>query len=284
MRCTVPSLRRPSARRRGGFTLIEITISTFILGLMLVSIMGIYTAMMRLSASVAASSFVSLDAANAVQRVANNLREAQAFELMDGPSSVDGTNFGTAYDATDGSGNTIVTGIRLFSPGAYTATGAPPNGYPAGTVGVTVSGSSYVAALTGTSAPWDHNKQGATLDIYRSDKLGNPQPSSGAYLWLKGTEAGQAINRAIVKTIAPQVNAVQFFQPHTNPADQASPLIGNEVQIKIVCAKFDLTHGGSTSSDSASGAVSALSGDCTYMRDHTPLSAGDSGSNGHAQH
>lgn len=284
MRCTVRPMRRPSARSRGGFTLIEITISTFILGLMLVSIMGIYTAMMRLCASVTAASFVSLDAANAVQRVTNNLREAQAFELMDGPSSVDGTNFGTTYDATDGSNNTIVTGIRLFSPGAYTSTGSPPNGYPAGTVGVTVSGSAYVAALTGTSAPWDHNKQGATLDIYRSDKLGNPQPGTGAYLWLRGTEAGHAINRAIVKSIAPQVNAVQFFQPRTNPADSSSPLVANAVQMKIVCAQFDLTHGGSTSSDSAGGTVSALSGECTYMRDHTPLSAGDSGSNGHAQH
>ncbi len=297
--------RSKCGRGQSGFTLVEMTLSTLLLSLLLLGVMGVYTTMMRLCASVTASAFVSADAANAVQRVTGNLCEAQNFEMMDGNGSVDGTAFGTTYDAINASNGAVicVAGIRLFSPAAFQSQSTPPSGYPQGTVGVTVNG--QVTALTGTNgpAPWDHNGAGATLDIYRASyKQNNPdgspmpdgtqRPNDGAALWITGTEHGVVLGtlpggtiagRPIVKDIAPVPNAVQFFQPLSNPADPTSPPLPNAVQIKITCGQYDLTHNGATSSDAAFGGTSQLSGDCVYMRDHTPFSAANTGANGHAQ-
>lgn len=304
--------RRPATRhaRQGGFTLAEMTVGSLLLSLLLLGVMSLYTGMMRLCASVTAASFVSSDASVAVQRVTGNLREAQNFELMDGSGSVDGTAFGTDYDAMDSSGSTVlcVTGIRLFAPAGFQSQSAPPPGYPPGTVGITINGRAGVTALAGAAAPWDHNGVGPTLDIFRAsykqkDASGTPlpdgtrRPNDGACLWIVGTEHGVPLGtmaggtmaggtlpgRPIVKDIAPVPNAVQFFQPLTNPADPASPPLPNAVQIKITCGQYDYTHNGATSSDAAFGGVSTLSGACVYMRDHTPFSAAATGSNGHVQ-
>lgn len=291
--------------RQGGFTLVEMTFSTLLLGLLLLSVTGIYTAMMRLTASITASAFVSSDAANAVQRVSDNLREAQNFEMMDGSGSVDGAAFGTSYDATaSGTGTVLcVAGIRLFAPVAFQSPSAPPSGYPQGTVGIQINGRAGVTALAGAATPWDHNAAGATLDIYRASYKqkdtggslvpdGTPRPNDGACLWIKGTERGAVLDtlagntisgRPIVKDIAPVPNAVQFFQPLSNPADPTSPPMPNAVQVKIACGQYDLTHKGATSSDAAFGGASQISGDCVYMRDHTPFSATSTGANGHVQ-
>lgn len=297
--------RRGPGNRQGGFTLAEMTIGSLLLSLLLVGVMGIYTGMMRLCASVSAAAFVSSDASAAVQRVTGNLREAQNFELMDGGGSVDGAAFGTAYDATDsGTGAVLcVTGIRLFAPAAFQSQSAPPAGYPQGTVGITIKGRAGVTALANAAAPWDHNGVGPTLDIFRASYKqkdaggapvpdGTPRPTDGACLWITGTERGTALGtltggtlpgRPIVKDIAPTANAVQFFQPLTNPADPTSPPLPNAVQIKVTCGQYDYTHNGATSSDAAFGGVSTLSGTCVYMRDHTPFNAAVTGTNGHAQ-
>lgn len=300
--------RQARRRRRGrqrGFTMLEMIISVGLLSLLLVSVLGIYTQMMRLCASISAAALVSADASTAVQRVTGSLREAQNFELMDSGGGVDGASFGTTYDAVDPSTGAVVcvTGIRLFSPAVFQSQSTPPPGTPQGTVGITINGRAGVTALTGTTAPWDHNGAGTTLDIFRASYKqknpdgsampdGTPRPSDGACLWMTGTEHGVNLGtlpkntlpgRPIVKDIAAVPNAVQFFQPLTNPADPASPPMPNAVQIKIACGQFDLTHNGATSSDAAFGGVSQLSGQCVYMRDHTPFSATDTGTNGHAQ-
>jgi len=295
---------RPRSRE-SGFTLVEMTVSSLLLTLLLLGMFSIYTTMMRLCASVSASAYVSSDAANAMQRVSGDLREAQNFELMDGTGGVDNAAFGTAYDAVNGSTHAVicVTGIRLFSPAVYQSQSPPPTGYPQGTVGISINGRAGMTALTGTAAPWNHNAAGTTLDIYRASYKqknpdgspmanGTPRPNDGACLWMTGTEQGAGLGtlpgesiagRPIVKNIAPASNAVQFFQPLTNPADAASPPLANAVQVKITCGQYDLTHDGATSSDAAFGGVSQLSGNCVYMRDHTPFNATSTGVNGHAQ-
>lgn len=296
--------RRQGSRERG-FTLAEMTISTLLLSLLLLGVISIYTSMMRLCASVSAAAFVTSDAANAVQRVTGSLREAQNFELMDGSGPVDGASFGTTYDAIDGGTNAVicVTGIRLFAPAVFQSQSAPPPGYAQGTVGVTISGRAGITALVGTAAPWNHNAAGTTLDIYRASYKqtnpdgslmadGTPRPNDGACLWITGVEQGASLGtlpggtiagQPIVKDIAPVPNAVQFFQPLTNPADPASPPMPNAVQVKITCGQYDFAHNGATSSDAAFGGVSQLSGQSVYMRDHSPFSATNTGANGHAQ-
>jgi len=295
---------RPGSRQ-SGFSLVEMTLSTLLLSLLLLGMFSIFTTMMRLCGSVSAAAYVSSDASNAVQRVTGDLREAQNFEMMDGGGPVDGAAFGTTYDAVDaGTGAVIcVAGIRLFSPAVFQSQSAPPTGFPQGTVGITINGRAGVTALAGTAAPWDHNGAGTTFDIFRAGYKqknpdgspmadGTPRPNDGACLWVTGTEHGVALGtltggtvpgRPIVKDIAPVPNAVQFFQPLSNPADPASPPLPNAVQIKITCGQYDLTHNGATSSDAAFGGTSTLSGDCVYMRDHTPFSATDTGVNGHVQ-
>lgn len=297
-------LRKPTSRQ-SGFTLVEMIIGSMLLTLLMFGMFSIYTTMMRLCASVSSSAYVSSDAANAVQRVTNDLREAQNFELMDGTGGVDGTAFGTAYDAVNGSTHAVicVTGIRLFSPAVFQSQAVPPSGSPQGTVGVTINGRAGTIALVGAAAPWDHNAAGTTLDIYRASYKqkkpdgtpmadGTARPNDGACLWITGTEQGADLGtlpgrviagRPIVKNIAPAPNAVQFFQPLTNPADPTSQPLANAVQIKITCGQYDFNHNGATSSDAAFGGVSQLSGNCVYMRDHTPFSAVNTGVNGHTQ-
>lgn len=273
----------PPRRRRGGFTLTELMFATGIFALLILGVVGIYIASLRLGVSVISDSSSSSDAANATQHVVNDLREAQNFELMDGTGQVDGTAFGTAYDATDSNGNTVVAGIRIFAPGRY----AYPSSDPAygNTIQVKTSATRTIT-LSGTSAPWDHNQVGTSLDIYRADYQktgvadGTVDPSAGAALWAKGTDNGVTVNKPIIKSISPTVDAVQFIQPYDSTTGK--PLT-NEVKIKITCAAYAPTHG-EASSDSSAGGTCQITGECTYMRDHNPASTGSTDTNGRSQY
>ena len=234
-----------------------------ILSLLLIGVTNVFILMLRLSGSVTGASLSSADAANAVQRITMDLREADHFALLDD----------AAHDAVDTNGNTVVTGITITFPSQY----ASPITY---TTGAGVS----PPALTGTSLPYSIGTPGtATVTFYRANwhqsagADGTVNPTSGNCLWVTGTENGVTITPGpVIKTIAPTADAVQFIVPRL--PDGVTP-ISNEAQIKIISGQYDPIHG-TTSSDSAAGGATALTGDCVYLRDHNPVPATAGGSNG----
>lgn len=233
-----------------------------VFSLLMLATMGLFVTMLRLCASVSGASNSSLDAAKAIQAVSEDIREARSFTLMDG-----GT-YGTTYDAIDSAGNYIaVTGIHIVMPAGNTST----------SVRLTSGGASQL--LTGGTSLWDVKNDGVSIDYYRANANGTPNPNTGTCLWEKGIDQGVAVNRAIIKSVAPSLNAVQFIQPYM--PDGVTP-IANEVKIKIISAYFDPIRG-YTSSDAANGNVTQLTGEVVYLRDHNPFGATSTSAHGRTQ-
>ena len=245
-----------------GFSLFEIMVATGLGGLVTVGVVSLFITMLRFSGSVSATTNASIDAGNTIQRVTGDLREARDFSLMDG-----GT-YATTYDATDVNGNVVaVTGVHIIFPASD----------PTGSVFTAATGGSD--PLTGTNCLYDRTEDGPTLDIYRSNPDGTPNPSSGSCLWASGKEHGVLINKVIIKSVSPGLDSIQFIQPYLS--DGITP-IANEIQIKIACAYADPLHGYSTN-ESSLGKVTRLTGECVYLRDHNPYGNISGGAHGRIQ-
>ncbi len=217
--------------------------------------------LLRMCNNLTAGTMSAIDASLAIGRVAQNVRQAQKFDLM-----IPEEGYGTTYYAPNPSStsNIVVTGVRIYAPSAASSTI------------IAVGGTSGNVTLAGTSALANPKETGATLDFYRSDTSGNPAPTTGTCLWMKGTENGLAVNRALVKTVAPAWNAVQFVQPYM--ADGTTPL-PNAVTIKLTCAYYSRING-SVSSDSGKGGVTQVTGECIYLRNHDPNGVTSTGAQG----
>ena len=238
-----------------GFTLLEVMFAITICSLLMLAMMSLYMMMLRTAATAVSIGTTSLDAANAIQKVTSSLRQAQSFQVMDN----------STYDAVDSSGNVVaVTGLNITFPAA------------ASSLSVVASSSGTTVPLSGTSAIFDRTKGGTTLLFYRSDSKGNPAPSTGSYLWMTGTDTGVTVSRALIKTISPEANAVQFIQPYM--PDGVTP-IPNAVEVSIVTANNNGTAG-TVSSHSSRGSTTSLTGEQTYLRDHNPTGVTSAGVHG----
>jgi len=259
---------RKRTRALGGYTLVEVMTVVMILGLLMAGVIGMFLTMLRVGGSVTGSINSSLDARNAIQRIAGDFREARRFSLQDNAT----------YDATD-AGNSVVavTGILMTFPGIHSAV----------TVAKDASGNTQAVLPSAQGgALWDQS-DGGTLLFYRANWKqaqgadGTPNPNTGNCLWASGVENGGAVNGPIVKNIAPTPTAVQFIQPYVPGSNPLTP-IPNEVKIKLTTSSYDPLHG-TTSSDSASGGVTQLTGECVFLRDHDPSGTSSVTTNGHAQ-
>lgn len=236
--------------------------------------------LLRMCSNLAAGTMASVDASLAINRVTQNIRQAQSFQLM-------ATEGGVSTYAADpnNAANVAVTAVRVYTP------------RPAPVVNITINGAAKALPNAGTNQPalLDRTTPSATgvdtrptLDFYRSDKNGNPLPSTGDCLWMTGTEDGQVIptqagkapGRALVSHIAPVWNAVQFIQPYM--PDGTTP-IKNAVVVKITCSYYSRING-NASSDSGKGGVTQLTGECVYLRNHDPSGVSSGGAVGKRQY
>ena len=242
---------RPTYRpRRRGFTLLETLISVSIFTIIIGGTTALLVMLLRMCNNLSAGTVASVDASLALGRITQGIRQAQDFQLMDGGA------FNTTYNAVNPSNASqiAITGIRVSAP-AFAATTT-----------IDVGGSSGTSApLSGTNALYNQEAPGTTLDFFRSDKNGNPAPTTGTCLWMRGTENGQTINRALVKSVAPTWNAVQFITPYM--PDGTTP-IKNVVTIKLTCSYYSRING-NASSDTGKGGVTQLTGECVYLRNHS---------------
>ena len=113
------------------------------------------------------------------------------------------------------------------------------------------------------------------MSIYRANKDGTANPSSGTCVWMSGTERGTAVNQSDHQDPGTLGGC---FTVHTAIRNPASPLT-NELKIKVTCGTFDAIHQG-TSSDAAAGGVTTISGECTNLRNHTINNTGSTATNG----
>lgn len=259
--------RQRAARRRSGFTLVELMVGITLLSLLIMGVMGMFITMLRMTSSVSSSVSTSLDAANTIQRISADLREARRFTLPPG----------AIYNSQDSGGNLIaVTAIVITAPAARATVTATPNAGPNESLPGVAPGKSFPAL-------WDR-ADGQTVTFFRANWKqsdgadGTANPNTGKCLWASGTENGQPINGPVIKDIAPALNAVQFIQPY----DTNGNPIPNQVKIKLTTAAYDATDG-STSSDSANGSVSQLTGECVYLRDHDTAGVTSSNINANSQ-
>jgi len=267
-RRTIGDRSRRARASRKGFTLVEVMASVLILSLLMAGVIGMFLTMLRIGGNVSGSVNASLDARNAIQRMSADFREARRFTLQDNAT----------YDSTDASHNVVaITGIQMTFPSVH----APV------TVAEDVNGNAQVN-LPGPSAGalWDRG-DGGNLFFYRANWKqpegadGTANPNTGRCLWANGIENGAAVNGPLVTSIAPTLDAVQFIQPYVPGSNPATP-IPNEVKIKLTTSSYDPAHG-TTSSDSAAGGVTQLTGECVFLRDHDPSGVTSNGANGRAQ-
>ncbi|MBC7806040.1 MAG: type II secretion system protein [Akkermansiaceae bacterium] len=263
------STRRDLHHRRRGFTLMETLVASSILITLGIGFMTLYVNIVATSTRVSANAFTAMDAAKAVDRISITLREARRFEFMDngttGPIAYQSpTNVGNNpnYSATLGGSagdGTIVTGLHIVHPAKL------PN------ISLNVpSGSTFTPTpMSGAQSVVDYRTDGGFVDVYRSDRSGRPAPTNGQCLWIRGTLNGATIatdsmaasgidGRPFVDDIAAWPGAVQFLQGQTN-----------EVRIKIVTGKY-YRAGKQVTSDSGIGAVTSLTANNVYLRNHDP--------------
>jgi len=255
-------LRRVSHRRRA-LSLPEVIFALVISTIVMIASMSLF--IMTLTAGKTATSIgsTSQDAANAIQKITSTLRVAESFSILDN----------STYDAVVSGSTVAVTGLQITYP---------PN---SGTISAVTSTGGATVALSGSNALYDNTaynsatNTGPTLTFYRSDINGNPAPTNGGYLWMSGTENGVAVSRALIRTVAPEADAIQFIQPYET--DGVTP-IPNAVKISIVTSSNNGVAG-TVTSHSSSGSTSILTGDQVYLRNHVSTGVTSTGVHGHIQ-
>ncbi len=226
----------------------------FALGLILAGSAALFIATSRTAASVSNATGVSLDAANAAQRVIEDLREAQDFVPVDA-----GRN--PVPDGASGSG------LYICFPSAYRPV----------TVGRGGAATATLSAAAGAPGALNDTSGYATmLYVYRSDGAGAPS-EAGTCLWMQGTENGGRVpssvvngaavpGRCLVATLDPAApGAVQFSKAmDTNTPPNVLPF---RAQLSIACSTADTLHA-RTSSDSTAGDTVSMTGECVQIRNH----------------
>jgi len=305
---TVSATSQKQSRRMAqrGFTLLEMMIAVSLMGLLFTGVMDLFIASTRTTVRTQAQIYATNDAANSIQNVIGQLREAQSFALPtsqtngqaeEGWITLAGTNLGqfsTTYNT-----ETINTAIQLTTPPALTPAA---NGYTqAGVTQIQVQNANGTVSIP--SQPYQNNGSSAkAVLIYRGDPNGTPDPDptgsavakAGTYLWEYTIPANQAFTLdiadpnpllrnpvALCKSVATAPNAVQLVRPVYSNVPQPW-----QVELKIISGYYSPING--TETMEGGNGISQLSGKCVYMRDHNPTGApphaGTQSSNNAFQH
>lgn len=255
-----------SFRHRRGFTLLESVAGLALVSLIMASSTGLYVTSIRVGSTAVNQTVTSQDAATAILTVENALREARRFELMEGGG------WSTDYCAQDANGAIVaVAGVHIVYPAASDA------------ISVVTDGAGTTVTLNGSRSIVDSGSDGAYLDVYRSDAAGNPAPSNGTHLWAKGTLNGgplPARGISLCNNVASWCGAVQFVQPC---APGTTTPLKNQMRVKLTTGRWDRVQGEVTS-ESTRGAVTSLTGQNVFLRNHDPSGAFSSAAHGQSQY
>ncbi len=273
---------------RRGFGLLESLICLSLISLMFLGALTLILSAGRGTVRTQSQVYASADAANSIQSVIGQLREASAFALP--TSDANGTAetawapvAGTALNqfSTSLNGETVNTAIQIITPPTLNPA---DNGYTdpsattlrvLSTTGTVRTTTPYnVASAGGLAVP-----SSRVLLIYRGDPDGTPDadptgsanPKAGTYLWQYQLQNGipfdpvQFPPRALCKSVSTAPNAVQFVRPYyaANPTPEQT-----QMEIKIISSYYSPINGRQTSEQGDGTSSSQLSGKCVFMRDH----------------
>lgn len=293
---TRPPARRSSRRRRSrrGFTLLEMLIAISLMSLLFLGAMNLVIDSSRTTVRTQAQIFATGDAANSIQTVISQLREAQGFCLPtsqtagvgeDGWVTPSGTTLEQFFSTTQ-NGNTVNSAVEITAPPSLKPSEVS---YKGGISSIQVQRADGTAlSLDGkgrTSLPYSNLTAGtAVILIYRGDPDGTPDPdptdptrsavkNAGTYLWQYKMPADGSFNtalyppKALCKSVSAAPNSVQFVRPSYGPsyALVAEP---NQLEIKIISGYYSPINGTQTNEEGNGDASSQMVGKCVYMRDH----------------
>lgn len=289
------SRKRRRGAQQSGFTLLEMLIAVSLTSILSLGAMDLLINSSRATVRTQAQIFATGDAANSIQQVIAQLREASAFTLPTSsvlnnaeagwitPTGTSLVLFSTTLNSVP-----INTAIEITAPPALTPAA---NGYKPGVHGIQVqniAGSGYWSI-----SPYNTQGTGSAITlIYRGDPNGTPDPDptgsampgAGTYLWQYTVPSDNSFNItayppvALCKSISSAPDAVQFVRSVYN----AQP-VENQVEVKIISGYYSPINGTQTNEEGNGASSSQLTGKCVYMRDHntagTPSNASTRNSN-----
>ena len=288
-------------RQQRGMGLLEAVLCIALMSLMFLGAMDLILSAGRSTVRTQSQVYSNSDAANAVQRVIGQLREASTFSLPTSgtPGTPESTwtalaGTQTARFSTALNGQAINTGMEVVLPpllttqaNGYTATQANGSLVPNIEVLSTTGGVWQAGHGTWTAPPTTNQQIGGVAAsivylIYRGDPdgtpdpdpTGNPNPKAGTYLWQYQIPNPPVFNPALYpnalsvlcKSVAPAPNAVQFVRPFA--AQSGANPDQTQVEIKIISSYYSPINGRQTSEEGSGATSSQLSGKSVYMRDH----------------
>ena len=261
---------------RRGFTLVETMLAVSLMAMIFLGAMNLYMGGLQAAAKSGAQLTANATAANGLQHVEQDVREAYFLVLPSTtpvPSPAFGSDLGTGYPLSDfqvtyfdpslGANRRIDTGLKIVFP-AFTA--------------VTVHKSSGAQL---TLSRYDTSTAGTSLYVYRADMPANPgantpampDPSQGDCLWASGTENGMPINERFAqlsdsRSAAGGISAANMLP---NAVEFIKPPEPNSLEIRLISSYYSPT-GSSNSTlagqQSNESNKTLLTGKCVFMQDH----------------
>ena len=289
-------------RRQRGVGLLETMLCISLMSLLFLGAMTLIVSASRLTVRTQAQVYATGDAANALQNVMSQIREASSFSLPTSNTAntpetawslLSGTSL-TQFSTTltmNGTPETINTAIQVAAP-LVLMPGA--NGYPAPLpaqlrVLSTAGGGAFWSAGQGTwtAPPINISVPGsvgfpsntvylptpgsaaAVYLIYRGDANYAPDPAAGTYLWEYAIPANAAFNpaayppTALCKSVSTAPNAVQFVRAVYSGVSEK-----DQIEVKIISSYYSPINGQQTNEEGSGASSSQLSGKCVFMRNH----------------
>jgi type II secretory pathway pseudopilin PulG len=288
-------------RSQRGLGLLETLICISIMSLLFLGAMTLIVSASRSTVRTQAQVYSNSDAANAIQNIIGQLREASAFSLPTsntaGAAESTWNSMGTTplgQFSTTLNGETINTAIEVITPQVLTPA---ENGYTASVSGLRVLSQSGGYWQTGganwpaSAAPCNVQIAGgvglpgsSVVLIYRGDANFTPDAPAGTYLWQYTLPLDSSFNpalyppTALCKSVSPAPNAVQFVRPYYAGSGQIPEQ--TQVEVKIISSYYSPINGQQTSEEGNGNSSSQLSGKCVFMRDHCTASTSNTTNSG----
>lgn len=243
-------MQKKHQRGNKGLTLVEVSLAVTLMLLLFIATMNLFVTSCQTAMQANAQGFAGADAANAMQRVVDVTRAAHRVVLPgeSGFTGFDTFNANSFRNVTVD--DTYATGVELvFAPTQAIS----------------------VVAFDGSSTPFQPNdlKVGAAgvpsrLWIYRANADGSPNAASGRCFWIRGTENGVAMNRALINSVdTASPNGVWFERPRWI----SSPVVRQrQVMVRVRSSYFSPFGGRQTNDTSNKNNITQLTGRCVLVR------------------
>jgi type II secretory pathway pseudopilin PulG len=271
------SLKTTRRKYAAAFTLLEAMISLGIMSVLMLASMDIFVNSLRMTSRSSAEVFASQDAAVAMRRVQDQVRESLWLALPDSNDAYDTSGhlyFNDELASFPSLSNYLLSPQQYFmatdSTKTYTADTAlflatptvdnAPTFNTSSQNGVTPSNLTIPYSLYDRTQP----NNGGIL-YYRADANGTPDPVAGTCFWELSSGANPTTNKALISSVDTKTwNAVQFERPVLGGNTPAQ----YEVEVKITSGYYSAINQQQTNESTGGGSTTQLVGRCVSMRDH----------------